>query len=115
REHASNRAAEPLSGDVRTGRVIHWLGGRHRRDDTTRAHVAGMRLRSAVGRVLPARAKRWIWRAAGLDRIPPERWERYIHHYDYWRRKWGWDFVNPDMDEVLRRWGDTEICWAYDP
>jgi hypothetical protein len=19
------------------------------------------------------------------------------------------------MDAVLRRWGDTELCWAYDP
>ena len=73
-----------------------------------------MAARRAVARVLPARAKRFIWRAAGLDRIPPERWQRYLHHYDYWRRKWGWDFVNPDMDEVLRRWGGTEICWAYD-
>jgi len=95
-------------------RVIHWLGARHRRDDTTRAYIAGMAARRAVARVLPARAKRFIWRAAGLDRIPPERWQRYLHHYEYWRRKWGWDFVNPDMDEVLRRWGGTEICWAYD-
>jgi glycosyltransferase involved in cell wall biosynthesis len=95
-------------------RVIHWLGARYPRERASRARVLGVRLRGAAGRVLPARAKRWIWHAAGLDRIPPERWERYRHHYDYWRGKWGWDFVNPDMDEVLRRWGDTEICWAYD-
>jgi len=95
-------------------RVIHWLGARHRREDTTRTYLAGVAVRQALARLLPSRSKRFIWRAAGLDRIPAERWERYMHHYDYWRSKWGWDFVNPDMDEVLHRWGGTEICWAYD-
>ncbi|HEX8075422.1 MAG TPA: glycosyltransferase family 2 protein [Thermoleophilaceae bacterium] len=36
-------------------------------------------------------------------------------HHAYWREKWGWDARNPDMDEVQRRWGGTEICWATDP
>jgi GT2 family glycosyltransferase len=95
-------------------RVVHRIGARYTREDASAAHRIGVRLKGAAGRVVPARAKPWLWRAAGLDRIPPERWERYLHHYDYWRRKWGWDFINPDIDEVLRRWGDTEICWAYD-
>ena len=28
--------------------------------------------------------------------------------------KWGFDPLNPDMDEVLRRYGGTEVCWRYD-
>lgn len=96
-------------------RVIHWIGARYTRDDAGRGHMLAVRAKSAVGRVLPARVKPWIWHAAGFDRIPQERWERYMHHYDYWRSKWGWDFINPDMDDLLRRWGGTEICWAYDP
>ena len=36
------------------------------------------------------------------------------HHHAYWRSKWGWDARNPDMDEIRRRWGDTEIWWRYD-
>lgn len=96
-------------------RVIHWIGARYTRDDLGPAQMLAVRLRSAAGRIIPARAKPWIWSAAGFDRIPPERWERYLHHYDYWRGKWGWDFINPDMDDLLGRWGDTEIGWAYDP
>jgi GT2 family glycosyltransferase len=36
------------------------------------------------------------------------------HHHAYWRAKWGWDARNPDMDEIRRRWGDTELWWRYD-
>jgi glycosyltransferase involved in cell wall biosynthesis len=95
-------------------RVIHWIGLRHSRDGAGRLEPVRASVRAAGAKALPAGAKRWIWRAMRKDRIPPERWARYRHHYAYWREKWGWDFVNPDMDEVLRRWGDTEICWAYD-
>ncbi len=40
---------------------------------------------------------------------------RMLHHYGYWREKWGWDMLNPDMREVQRRWSGTEICWRTDP
>ena len=40
---------------------------------------------------------------------------RLRHHHAYWRAKWGWDARNPDMSEVQRRWGGTEICWATHP
>ena len=95
-------------------RVIHWIGARHSRGEATRGHMLAVRARGAAGRLLPPTAKRALWRAARRDAIPPERRERLAHHYDYWRGKWGWDFVNPDLDELRRRWGDTEICWAYD-
>ena len=35
-------------------------------------------------------------------------------HFAHWREKWGFDPLNPDMDEVLRRYGGTEVCWRYD-
>ena len=35
-------------------------------------------------------------------------------HYAYWREKWGFDMLNPDMPAVLERWGGTEVCWRYD-
>jgi glycosyltransferase involved in cell wall biosynthesis len=95
-------------------RVVHWIGARYSRGEASRSHRAAVRARGAAGRLLPAGAKRALWRAAGRDAIPPERWQRLRHHYDYWRGKWGWDFVNPDLDEVRRRWGGTEICWAFD-
>ncbi len=72
------------------------------------------RARRALGHIVPQRAKDVIIKVAELDQLPPERLALLEHHYRYWREKWGFDAVNPDMDEVLRRWGDTEVCWGFD-
>lgn len=29
--------------------------------------------------------------------------------------KWGFDLLNPDLDELQRRWGHTEVGWRSDP
>ena len=65
-------------------------------------------------RLLPERAGVRAVRALGLDRAPREHRDRLAHHYAYWREKWGFDMLNPDMDQVLERWGATEVCWRYD-
>ena len=44
----------------------------------------------------------------------PTQIECLQHHYHYWREKWGFDLLNPDMDDVLARYGGTEVCWRYD-
>lgn len=43
-----------------------------------------------------------------------ERLALLLHHYEYWCAKWGWDLLNPDMQAIRDRWGDTEIWWASD-
>ena len=75
----------------------------------------GRALRRAAGRALPQGVKDRVVAAAGLDRPSEETVARLRRHYAHWRERWGFDPVNPDMDEVMRRWGDTELCWAYDP
>jgi GT2 family glycosyltransferase len=70
--------------------------------------------RRVAARVLPRAAKELIAEMVGLDPPPPEVFARFHHHYDYWREKWGFDLLNPDMDEVRRRYGGTEVCWRYD-
>ncbi len=30
---------------------------------------------------------------------------------DYWEEKWGWNPYAPDLGEIRRLYGDTEICW----
>ena len=30
---------------------------------------------------------------------------------DYWELKWGWAPYSPDLGEIRRLYGDTEICW----
>ena len=68
-----------------------------------------------AGSVLPAPARAAVARRIGLDRPRPEHRERLRHHYAYWREKWGWDMLNPDLDEIRRRHGDSEVCWALEP
>jgi GT2 family glycosyltransferase len=102
-----------------TVRVIHHLQAR---SGPTRARLTPRRVSRALwrrgGRRLPH-----DWRSRLEDRFgvdfdshhSPEQRARLLHHYAYWREKWGWDLLNPDMDAVRERWGDTEVCWAWDP
>jgi GT2 family glycosyltransferase len=96
-------------------RVVHQLGMRNSRGQTTSLQLMRGRARRAGARVLPAGVKRAIWNAAGLDKMSDEKRARLEHHYAYWRSKWGFDFINPDMDAIRRRYGDTELWWAHDP
>jgi hypothetical protein len=63
-----------------------------------------------VARRLPQRLKDAFIRG---DHPSPEVLDRLRHHYAHWREKWGFDLLNPDMDEVRARYGDTEVCWRY--
>lgn len=94
-------------------RVTHHVHGRHGRPaDAT----AIQRLRASLKRSVPAPVRRRLRRRLDPDAgFSDEQRERLIHHYGYWREKWGWDPLNPNMMEVVRRWGDTEVCWAQDP
>jgi hypothetical protein len=58
--------------------------------------------------------RRRISHGLDLDLPPHSTWARLKHHYAYWQQKWGFDMLNPDMEEVLERWGGTEVCWRYD-
>ena len=88
-------------------RVLHRASLRNPRD---RGRGLGA-LRRAAGRVTPQRAKDAVIAAAGLNRPSPAQLARLHHHYAYWREKWGWDPLNPDLAEISRRWEGTEICW----
>lgn len=93
-------------------RVIHHVGRRFEDDPALRR--AGLKLRRRIGATLPPPVKRRVSHGLNLDIPPPHVWARLQHHYAYWREKWGFDILNPDMDAVLDRWGDTEVCWRYD-
>lgn len=95
-------------------RVIH-----HLRRTSTAADVPARRrvaasVRAVASGLLPQRARLRVLRALQLDRPPREHRARLAHHYAYWREKWGFDMLNPDMAAVLERWGGTEVCWRYD-
>jgi hypothetical protein len=72
------------------------------------------RLRRRVGGLFPQRVRNVVARAAKLGDHDPERIALLRRHYASFREKWGFDPLNPDMDEVLRRYGGTEVCWRYD-
>jgi GT2 family glycosyltransferase len=74
------------------------------------------RLRSAVATAVPKSVRRRVREAEQKNTAyRPHEIRRVQHHYEHFREKWGWDLMNPDMDAVLERYGDTEVCWAYDP
>lgn len=49
--------------------------------------------------------------------VESDSWRRSLlqSHYANWRTKWGFDPVNPDMNEVMQRYWDTSICRNYNP
>jgi GT2 family glycosyltransferase len=94
-------------------RVLHHVG--RRVEDASAPNRAKLRVRRRIGATLPPTVRRRISQALNLDLPPSHVWARLEHHYDYWREKWGFDILNPDMDAVLERWGGTEVCWRYDP
>ena len=92
--------------------VVHHIGARGGMSAKRRV---GVLVKGAARRLLPERAGVRALRAMGLDRAPSEHRDRLAHHYAYWREKWGFDMLNPDMDELQERWGHTEICWRTSP
>jgi GT2 family glycosyltransferase len=45
-----------------------------------------------------------LWRASILQ-----------NHYKKWKVKWGFDPLNPDINEIYHRYWDTAICWKMNP
>lgn len=97
-------------------RVVHHVTSRQaaREGLSDRLRRRSRSVISRAGAVSPA-ARAAVARRMGLNQPRPKHAERLRHHYGYWREKWGWDLLNPDMAEVTRRYADTEICWATDP
>ena len=94
--------------------VVHRISMRNPREATSRRVMALYRLRRSIGRFVPERLRDAAAARAGLGDYDPERVALLRRHYSAWRDKWGFDALNPDMDEVLARWGGTEVCWRYD-
>jgi GT2 family glycosyltransferase len=97
-------------------RVLHRVGLRNpRTTNPRRSELALLAANRAIGRFVPQRIKDRVVTAARLEpEMDPEKMALVRRHYAYWREKWGFDMLNPDMDEVLRRYGGTEVCWRYD-
>jgi hypothetical protein len=98
---------------------VHIVHRPNLRGDRT-AHSLGQRMakrvRSGVATAVPERLRRKVREAEQKDTAyRPHELRRVQHHYEHFREKWGWDLMNPDMDTLLERYGDTEVCWAYDP
>jgi GT2 family glycosyltransferase len=95
--------------------VVHRIGLRGDRAPDSAARRLSRGARGVARALLPRRA---VERLAAIERRgtphAPAELRRLEHHYAYWREKWGFDLLNPDMDEVMRRYGDSEVCWAYD-
>jgi GT2 family glycosyltransferase len=98
-------------------RVLHRVGLRNpRTTDARRSELALLAMNRAIGRFVPQAIKDRVSRAARLEpELDPEKMALVRRHYAYWREKWGFDMLNPDMDALRRRYDGTELCWAHDP
>ncbi len=95
---------------------VHRLELRNDRSATSKVWAARKRARRAVARMIPPRVTDALMRLELLPAVhSPHELRRLHHHYGYWREKWGFDLINPDMTRLLSRYGETEVCWAYDP
>ena len=96
-------------------RVLHRQSARGSRDPGADGSAPRQSLaRRVAARVLPRGAKEVIARRMGLEDLPPEVIARFHGKYEIWRAKWGFDPLNPDIEAVLARYGETEVCWRYD-
>jgi glycosyltransferase involved in cell wall biosynthesis len=99
-------------------RVRHYVRDRAGLRARLRPRRVGRALARQAARSLPSHARDRIEKRfdidLGMGHFSPEERARLRHHYGYWRQKWGWDPLNPDMGEIQRRWGGTEVCWATD-
>jgi GT2 family glycosyltransferase len=95
--------------------VVHRMSLRGDRTADSMRWRLRARTRRAARAVLPQRLVMALVNAENRGTPhPPHELRRLRHHYDYWRGKWGFDLLNPEMDAVLARYGDSEVCWAYD-
>jgi glycosyltransferase involved in cell wall biosynthesis len=101
-------------------RVVHYLQARQAPVSGQDRQRGGRRLGELSRRVvrrLPTGAKARIEERFEVDlngHFTRAQLRRLLHHYRYWGEKWGFDLRNPDMVELERRWGATEVCWAMD-
>lgn len=55
-----------------------------------------------------------------LNFIPPQKkdtsWRPkiLIHNYTYWKQKWGFGPLNPNLDNIKEKYKNTEILWRYE-
>jgi len=94
--------------------IVHRVSLRNPRHDASARELALVRLRRRFGHLVPRRLRAAAAAAAGLGHHDPRHVAQLRAHYAYWERKWGWDPLNPDMERLRERWGDTEVCWRYD-
>jgi GT2 family glycosyltransferase len=97
-------------------RVLHRLALRNPRTVNPRRTELMLRsLNRAIGRYVPQPVKDRVTTAARLaPELDPQSTALMRRHYAYWREKWGFDMLNPDMDDVRRRYEGTELWWAHD-
>jgi GT2 family glycosyltransferase len=93
--------------------VVHRIGMRNPRAGGSSMQSASP-LQSAVGRLMPRRVKDRLKPGLGVGRDAPWRVELLRRHYAAWHEKWGFDPLNPNLDEIADLYPDSEVLWRLD-
>src|SRR5262249_28825080 len=69
-----------------------------------------------IGRIVPRRLVNAVRPRAGVG-DSYKTWRRQLlgRHYATWKKKWGFDPLNPDLNAIRARYSGSEVCWASDP
>jgi GT2 family glycosyltransferase len=94
--------------------IVHHTGRRDPRLETDRRKLLLFRANRAIGRYVPQRLKSRVASAAKVGERDPKKLAMLERHRAHWRAKWGFDPINPDLDEIKRRYAGTEVLWRYD-
>lgn len=85
--------------------------------DITKYFLFGfLPLMKIVARLYSRRKKYYLFNFIPFMEIKYLSWRERIlqQDYDYWKKKWGFNIINPDMADVIAKYSNTEILWRYE-
>ncbi len=90
-----------------------WLFNKKTKSGKTKYHLLGVQVFKK--KETNVRKKYYVFGIQVFTR-KYQSWRSKIlqHDYSYWKQKWGFDILNPNMNDIKEKYKGTEILWNYD-
>lgn len=93
--------------------VVHWTETRNPRGGRSLKKASESQRRFA--KLLPDSIRGRMRSALKIGHDAPWRVELLQRHYASWEVKWGFNPINPDLEQIARRYQGSEVLWATEP